>query len=215
MLLFAPARKDRANLRRRRANCGRRVKARQEPRTYSRACLSAVRRTGGAPAHHDFYFLPLRQARYTPVAGHLGRCASKRQADGLLVSNRPPRCRLNRGANPTHFLETGSVQKAGHRDEADDPVSIMLGLAGCLVPSRTKHLQRRPTPEIHIEVLEVMSMSTHTPLQRRHPTIHRRDAPNAAALNPATLATGLILVRRITNDYCDPLFFFDLVRIPP
>src|SRR4051794_9697545 len=48
-----------------------------------------------------------------------------------------------------------------------------------------EHLPCRPSPEIHIEVAQVLGMRTGAPLDRRYPIAQRHDALRRTVLDPA------------------------------
>src|ERR1700722_8592792 len=73
-----------------------------------------------------------------------------------------------------HPLEPRPVEKAGDGDETDNAFLVRIfetsrGEAAC-----AKDLQRRPAPEIDIEVLEVLSVRADAPVSRRLPSVEWR-----------------------------------------
>src|SRR5438477_11889445 len=100
-----------------------------------------------------------------------------------------------------HFLEARAIQEAGNRDEARYPISIVLGFSGCIMPAGAEDLQRRPPPEINVEVLKVMCMGSCPPFWRWRPAVHRRYPPGTPPFDPTALPVGMILIGRVSDDY--------------
>src|SRR5271154_6041117 len=105
----------------------------------------------------------------------------------------------------SHLLEARAIQEPGNCNEARDAISILFGLPRRIMPAGTEDLQRRPTPEIDVEVLKMVTMSACLPFWRCYPPVHRRHPPGTTVLNPASLPIGVILIRRIADDDGDRL----------
>src|ERR1700674_5089859 len=108
-----------------------------------------------------------------------------------------------------HFLESGSPEKARHCDEANNPCVV------CRV--MVKDLPCRPTPEVDIEIAEVLAVRSGAPFCRRHPSFERWWVLRirASIPDPAATTHRLLLVRWIAENDGDGLLAFDLVRIAP
>src|SRR5262245_532058 len=77
-----------------------------------------------------------------------------------------------------------------------------------------KHFPGRPTPEIDIEILQVLSMRANAPLRRRPPAVEKcSELPACARLDPAAAPFSLFLLRRIADDDRDRLLFLHRVGV--
>src|SRR6185295_15116894 len=72
-----------------------------------------------------------------------------------------------------HLLEAGTVQETCDGDEADDARAVLVA-ADRLAMTRAEYLERRPPPEIDVEVLQMLGVSADTPADRRRPQVHWR-----------------------------------------
>ena len=75
--------------------------------------------------------------------------------------------------------------------------------------------QRRPAPEVDVEVLEVLGVRADAPLRRRHPAVQRRGDARRCRSRSSRPAPRLVLVGRIADDDRDRLLLLDLVRRAP
>ena len=108
-----------------------------------------------------------------------------------------------------HLLKTGTAEKSGDGDEADDARLP----AGAVI----KNLPRRPAPKINVEIAQMFCVRADAPFARRHPRGERRGffRLRIFALDPAAAALRLFFVRRIADDDRDRLVAFDFVGVLP
>ena len=104
-----------------------------------------------------------------------------------------------------HPLEARPVEKAGHRDEADDSRVVFRVVV--------EHLPCRPAPEVDVEVAQVFGVRSDAPLARRHPCLKRRRQVRAARLHPAAQAPCLFLVGRVADHHHDRLLSLDRIGL--
>src|SRR5207244_3886436 len=152
------------------------------------------------------------------------RARSEHDADWLLYSFKNPRVdpglvplwravdypNLVGGATEiiAHLLEAGSIEEASHRDKAHNPcIGVWVVI---------KDFPRRPPPEVHVQIAQVLGVCTDTPVTRRYPSGEWRQLGGirTPSLDPATTILCLLLVRRVADHHSDWLLLLDLIRLP-
>jgi hypothetical protein len=93
-----------------------------------------------------------------------------------------------------HPLKSRPTQICRWSYETHYAEAVLIFLARRGIPARTEHFECRPSPEVDVEIFQVLRVGADPPIRRRHPAIHRRCqilVDVAAALDPAAAVAGL------------------------
>ena len=104
-----------------------------------------------------------------------------------------------------HLLKPRAAKETGNRDVADDASAALWVVI--------EDFPRRPTPEIDIQISQVLAVSAYSPFTRGHPLGEWGSLLRLArlALDPAAAALGFLLVWRIAEHDSDGLLALDRV----
>src|ERR1039458_328135 len=105
-----------------------------------------------------------------------------------------------------HLLKSRPVQEAGYGNEAH--------YAGVVRGVMVIDFPRGPTPEVDIQVAQVLTVDSGTPFAWWHPVRQRRRLLGilVSAFNPTAAPLGFLFIRRVPDHDRDWLFSLDLVR---
>src|ERR1039457_7229489 len=93
-----------------------------------------------------------------------------------------------------HLLKSRAVEEASNGNETHD--------TGVVRSIMVIHFPGGPTPEVDIQIAQVLTVYPGAPFAGRHPILERRRLLRVpiATLNPPAATLGFLLVRRVPND---------------